>query len=617
MARIRSRWVLPFLAVLTVIGGLLGSSSVGASAPQRALLGVSAAQRSSGRVQRAHVELVGTVNVRHLGAAAAAGRVGTGRGPGELGPWAGAAKKLTKKQVRISAGQAPSPPDTPVVVNENREGWEGLDHADQRLAGGGNQFSLEPPDQGLCVGGVSPLDPSYGPEVVESVNDALVFYDAKANQFTVPITLSSFYGLPPTIDRTKGKFGPFISDPKCYFDVDTQRWFHSVLVISQDKQTGAFKPPAFVYFAVSTSSEALGRYFIYRIDATDASHPNCPCFGDQPLIGADKYGFYISTAEYDLDPFGGNFNGPQIYAMSKLALESGKLPKVVHFSDIMHVSGGRTTGTVQPAMSPDATFETGNNGTEYFLSGFDCLPFDGCPIAPGQFDQITIWAVTNSQSLSGPTPNLHLSNQDITVGDYENPVPQVQKDGPRPLGELVGEPVPVINANDARMNQLAFAQGLLWGGINTTVLPGPRDGIEYFIVEPSVSNDQVGGTIHSEGYVAAAERFVSFPSVGVNPSGHGVIAMSLMGPNDFPSSAQIAIAESGVSGPIEIVRVGFRPEDGFTCYAAFGGGICRWGDYSASVGTPDGTIYSGTELIGDDSRTFFANWSTFVSPISP
>src|SRR6266511_2346232 len=204
MARIRSRWVLPFLAVLTVIGGLLGSSSVGASAPQRALLGVSAAQRSSGRVQRAHVELVGTVNVRHLGAAAAAGRVGTGRGPGELGPWAGAAKKLTKKQVRISAGQAPSPPDTPVVVNENREGWEGLDHADQRLAGGGNQFS-------------------------------------------VPITLSSFYGLPPTIDRTKGKFGPFISDPKRYFDVDTQRWFHPVLVISQDKQTGAFKPPAFVY----------------------------------------------------------------------------------------------------------------------------------------------------------------------------------------------------------------------------------------------------------------------------------------------------------------------------------------------------------------------------------
>jgi hypothetical protein len=540
--------------------------------------------------------------------------VGTARTPKEFGNWA---KGESENQgAESSAPEAPSPTDTAVVVNENLQGWEGLDHADQRRAGGGNQFSLEPPDQGLCVGGQSPTDPTYGPEVVESVNDAIIFYDAKATMLTLPITLSQFYGLPPTIDRTKGRFGPFVSDPKCYFDVDTQRWFHSVLVISQNPKTGAFEAPAFVYFAVSTSSEALGSYYIFRINATDPDHPNCPCFGDQPLIGAEKNGFYISTAEYDLDPFGANFNGPQIYAMSKAILETGRLPKVVHFSGIMHVAGGRTTGTVQPAMAPDATFETASNGTEYFLSGFDCLPEDGCPLAPGEFDQITVWAVTNTQSLDTPHPAPVLSLQDITVGTYENPVPQQQKDGPRPLGELVGEPVPEINANDARMNQVAFADGLLWSGINTAVQPGPRDGIEYFIVEPSVSGDQVSGAIHTQGYVAAADTFLSFPSIGVAPSGQGVLAMSLMGPNDYPSSAHIAIDESGVSGSIQVVRQGFRPEDGFTCYEAFVGNphLCRWGDYSASVGTPDGTIYSATEFIGDNSRTFFANWSTFISP---
>src|SRR5262245_42718234 len=30
--------------------------------------------------------------------------------------------------------------------------FDGLNHRNQRLANGGNQFSLEPPDQGLCVG---------------------------------------------------------------------------------------------------------------------------------------------------------------------------------------------------------------------------------------------------------------------------------------------------------------------------------------------------------------------------------------------------------------------------------------------------------------------------------
>jgi hypothetical protein len=29
--------------------------------------------------------------------------------------------------------------------------WEGVNHRNQRLAFGGNQFSGEPPDQGLCV----------------------------------------------------------------------------------------------------------------------------------------------------------------------------------------------------------------------------------------------------------------------------------------------------------------------------------------------------------------------------------------------------------------------------------------------------------------------------------
>src|SRR5207249_1068058 len=125
-------------------------------------------------------------------------------------------------------------------------------------------------------------------------------------QFTPAISLSSFYGLPPTINRSTGVFGPFISDPKCYFDPDTQRWFHTVLVITQNPKTGAFMRPAYVYIAVSTSSEALGSYYVYRINATDTKHPNCPCFGDQPLIGADQYGFYVSTAEYDLNPFGGH-----------------------------------------------------------------------------------------------------------------------------------------------------------------------------------------------------------------------------------------------------------------------------------------------------------------------
>jgi hypothetical protein len=583
---------------------------------------VASAQQSGTAVQatatQSPLERVGTANVRQLAANAAVAGGGLSHNlEAEAGPWI----DFEQEGETVATGDgAPAPANTSVVVNENRKGWAGLNHADQRLAGGGNQFSLEPPDQGLCVGNVSPNGSSFGPEVVESVNDALVFYDASAEQFTDPITLPAFYGLPPSIDRTTGVFGPFISDPKCYFDPDTQRWFHTVLVISQDPTTGAFEAPAYVYIAVSTSSEALGSYFVYRINATDGSHPNCPCFGDQPLLGADKYGFYVSTAEYDLAPFGGHFNGPQIYAMSKRGLESGTLGTVMHLSGITHTSGVRTTGTVQPAASPNGVYDTRENGTEYFMSGYDCLTSEACAVAPGSFNKITTWALTHTRTLNALHPNVQLSNLDLTVGTYASPVPQIQKDGYRPLGAEAGEPVGVVNANDSRMNQVVLADGLLWSGINTAVSPGPRDGIEYFVVDPTVFDDgTVGATVHKQGYVAAANAFLSFPSVGVNGNGKGVIAMTLMGPNNFPSAAQIAIDAAGKHGSVEIVQKGFRPEDGFTCYEAFvgPGAVCRWGDYSASVAGSDGRIYSATEMIGDNPRTFFGNWSTFIWPTRP
>ena len=51
-------------------------------------------------------------------------------------------------------------------------------------------------------------------------------------------------------------------------------------------------------------------------------HPNCPCIGDYPHIGADAHGFYVTTNEY---PFfaPGEFNGAQIYAFDKRALARG------------------------------------------------------------------------------------------------------------------------------------------------------------------------------------------------------------------------------------------------------------------------------------------------------
>jgi len=45
--------------------------------------------------------------------------------------------------------------------------------------------------------------------------------------------------------------------------------------------------------------------------------------------------------------------------------------------------------------------------------------------------------------------------------------------------------------------------------------------------------------------VSVAGANISFPSIGVNASGSGVMTFSLMGPNDFPSHAYTPISLAG------------------------------------------------------------------------
>lgn len=71
--------------------------------------------------------------------------------------------KGTARTIAIAVGTGPSVSGSAKAKsNPELVSFDGLSFRDQRLANGGNQFSVEPPDQGLCAGN------GY---VLESVND--------------------------------------------------------------------------------------------------------------------------------------------------------------------------------------------------------------------------------------------------------------------------------------------------------------------------------------------------------------------------------------------------------------------------------------------------------------
>jgi hypothetical protein len=496
----------------------------------------------------------------------------------------------------------PSVAGSAVTIDPIEEGFEGEDIQDTVFTNG---FEVEPPDQGLCGGTVAGT--TY---LFESVNLSIALYDTTTSKLTPSVDLNSFFDQAPAFDPDTEKFGPFLSDPKCYFDVDTKRWYHTILMLGVDPDEGEFDGTAETLIAASTSSDPLGTYNLYSIDATDPGAEGCPCFGDQPLLGADRKGLYVSTAEYGIDTTA--FHGAQIYALDKRALSNGSGGKIVHFE-----AGTTKTGTVQPATSPNAGYETALEGTEYFLAAFDCEPPDCGVDANSLENTIQIFALTHTDTIRNTKPKLKLSSKILPSQTYGQPVPQRQKPGFHPYGASLGEPTPEVEPNDARMNQVVFAGGRLWSGVNTIVAPGPRDGIAWFQVRPALNlnKDQVSGEIKRQGYLATADKgaFLSFPSVGVNDAGRGVIAYSLMGDRFFPSTAWTGIDRDGLTTGVRVAHPGAKPEDGFSCYPTdeF---LCRWGDYTASFALPDGTVWSATETIANQ-RTTFGNWSTFVFPV--
>ena len=556
--------------------------------------------------------MLGSVNAPALGATAASStevrpfEPADGEGPDITAPKSNAPS-------HVPAVNVPRVNGLPIAADPTSKLIEGLSLKDQRDSNGGNSFSLEPPDQALCVGAT---------EVIEGVNNVFATYSRAGTRTSGPQSYSPFWSGLSEIDRTKTPpvYGPFFSDPKCYYDPELGRFFMTELQLGTNPTTGAFTGDSFVDVAVSksgTPSVSSSDWYMYKLnvrnDGTQGtpSHAGCPCLGDQPLIGADRFGFFVSTNEFPIA--GTGFNGAQIYAFDKAALATGTM-KVQRIESPNTPLAEGTAYSVQPATSPSAAdWSNSANGTEYALSA---LEFTG-----GYDNRIATWAFTNTASLRTASPQVKVSKVVIGSEVYGMPPKARQKAGSLPLGSTLKAKENLLDTNDDRMQQTVYAGGKLWSGLNTAVKTnnGPtRTGIAYIVVSPAVQADAVAATMSYQSYVAVNRDYLFYPSIGVAPGGtKAAVVFSLSGDDYYPSTAFVRLAGTGrVASAVRLSAAGKRAADGFTGYPAYGGnGVERWGDYSVAVGDEGGTIWMAAEYIPGTFGypPYLANWGTAVS----
>jgi len=564
---------------------------------------------------------------------------------------------------------APTVPSS-VVAGLNPElslNFEGLNHRDQRLANSGNQFSLEPPDQGLCVGN------GY---VVEVVNSVIRVWNTSGSALTGVQDLNTFFGYPGAINRATypapNSIGPNVIDPQCYYDPDNNRFVVDITTLDVDSN-GDFNGRNSIDVAVSNTGEPTGTWTIYHVPAqndgtegttnhgctTDGMTPG-PCFQDYPHIGADKYGVYITTNEYDL--FGPRYNAAQIFAFSKKQLAAHPTSINVTLVENLNVDGSPGF-TVWPATSPAGQYASDKNGTEYFLS---TIAGDGSETGnpTGTARRIGLWAVTNTQSLDSVSPALNWTSRLINSETYVFPPAADQKLGNTPLADCINDTMTptifgpgcwqlffdkepahnetevYIDSNDTRMQQTWYANGTLWGAADTAVWANGefKAGIAWFAVSPKINGaGKVEGQVKKQGYLSLANNNLTYPAIAMGTNGKGAIAFTVVGEDYYPSAGYALISADGSVGQIHIAKAGLGPDDGFTGYNAFQYFWPRWGDYGAAV-TDGNNIWIASEYIGqtctyaqyypnppnpadfgscDGTRISLANWGTHISKLTP
>jgi hypothetical protein len=594
-------------ATFMVAGQATSVGVAGAAVDKAAGVAGAAVDKATAPQTSGHLVYRGTVNLGAIAARKGASATAPGARP------ARPVSPLQPKSAAQAAAPAPNPPATPILPRTGgAKGFVGLTTAD---SGAVNGFDVEPPDQGLCA---------HNGVVLEAVNLAVRAYTVQGVALSGTVSLNQFFGLAPAVStHNPPTYGPFLSDPRCYYDPQTARWFLTSLEIDVNPYTGALAYRSSELIAVSQTSDPTGNYGLFSFDTTNdgtggtPSEPNCPCLGDQPRIGADAHGFYISTDSY---PIHGvfNSNGGELYAMSKQGLAAaastgGTVPSLV----AIHVGAvpidGYPANAVQPAETPEGGSYAPNR--EYFLSTPD---FNGFATSGGAGAQaVVLWSLSGTSSLASASPSLTLTNAIIPSERYVPPVPALQKPGPRPLGQSLNAPLPPISVNDDRMQQVEYLNGHLFSSLNTGVGPkgaANRSGVAWFEVTPRGST----GTVSHQGYIAAGgTTTLLYPSIGLNQSGRGVLTFSVSGPTYYPSAAYMLFSGTGPTGSIYLSGPGAAPEDGFTCYAQEGfGPTCRWGDYTAASGDGTGRVVMGDEMIPNTARDPLANWGTFLSSLN-
>ena len=458
-------------------------------------------------------------------------------------------------------------------------------------------FTVEPPDQGLCVGN------GYVMELLNQ-GEIQIFNANSLKPVSGVIYLDNLMGLAPQGWSSGG-------DIMCQYDsANGGHWFITQIVSTSPESAGGpfggcfagVPDSCYEGIAVSATSNPAGAYHVYYLNADsvnkDIGSDSTPdslgltgvLLNDFAKTALTRDAFLMFYDEFDL--YTGALNGAQEFAFSKSAMEAGAASVNVAYEDMgtaANLSPIPTNGVYQtttlpgtawyeaiPAQTTDPSqYDNANGGTGFMIASLDFFGagdnrvavFDwtglsglntpSC-VACGhiQFGGQLLTGTVTYQDEGAPC----LAEDYYTISNYCGL--GAQKAGPTPLGDncaLLGDGEPStgcpeggIATNGDGATEAFYSQGVIWTAVSTIVdqtfdhgASETHLGATYWGVSvgngffgpssASFSNSGQNFRIVSQGYVSAAHEDIEFPAMAA--SGGSVLMSFTLSGNGGPTGA--------------------------------------------------------------------------------
>jgi hypothetical protein len=376
-----------------------------------------------------------------------------------------------------------------------------------------------PPD---CTNAVGPS------HVVVSVNSSVAVYRKTGGAALLQRTLTTWFANVAT--------SLTIFDPKLLYDQHAARWVLLAVAVRENPNRSSF------LLSVSASSDPLGVWRNYALDATRDGTTPTNNWADYPGLGVDAQALYLTA---NMFRFNGNFQYAKLRIVPKAGPYSGG---VATFTDFVRLRN--PDGTMAFTVTPCHTF--GAPGAEFLVnSRYPSLA------QPTQ-RALTLWQVRN------PTSSPSLTSRTVPTAPFGLPPDASQRGGGTPL-----------DSGDVRVLNAASRGGSVWAALTTQQNWGSGGNvaaIHWFQINAT------SGALVQQGIYGAAGLHYFYPALMPDTNGNLIVVFSRSGTNEFASAryaGRLAAAPPGQLQPSALLRAGLANYTGLD-----GIGRNRWGDYN-------------------------------------